>query len=284
VSRRREIDRRRHSLGEIRGIVNSISTLAYLETRKLARLIPPQESVVAHIEAVAADLLQFHPQVLPAIATAATVCVAVGSERGFCGDFNRSLIERLAAPADAGLPADVRLVLVGRRLQLLLAEAPRIAARVPGASIAEEVPEILNQVVRELVALQARSGPLTVFVMAHRLDGAGPTLTRLLPPFDRPAPVAAPLHEAPELNLAPERFLLELSDQYLLAALNALLYRSLLAENHTRVDHLEGAADHLEQQWLELGRQSNALRQEEIIEEIEVILLSAANPREPRFP
>ena len=84
----------------------------------------------------------------------------------------------------------------------------------------------------------------------------------------------------PVLNMAPPRFLIELSDQYLFAALHSLLYTSLMAENHDRVRHLDGAVRHVDEQSEELAQKCNALRQEEIIEEIEVILLSAASVRE----
>ena len=54
-----------------------------------------------------------------------------------------------------------------------------------------------------------------------------------------------------------------------------MLYTSLMAENQQRVAHLEGAVKHLDDESAELVRQCNTLRQAEIIEEIEVILLSA---------
>ena len=47
-----------------------------------------------------------------------------------------------------------------------------------------------------------------------------------------------------------------------------------MAENHRRVQHLEGAVEHMDDKIGQLKGQCNALRQEEIIEEIEVILLS----------
>ena len=49
-----------------------------------------------------------------------------------------------------------------------------------------------------------------------------------------------------------------------------------MAENERRVQHLNAAVDHLDEKSLDLQRRANALRQEEIIEEIEVILLSGA--------
>jgi F-type H+-transporting ATPase subunit gamma len=54
-----------------------------------------------------------------------------------------------------------------------------------------------------------------------------------------------------------------------------MFYTSLMAEHYRRVQHLEGAIDRLEQRAEELGKKRNMLRQEEITEEIEVIMLSA---------
>ena len=79
------------------------------------------------------------------------------------------------------------------------------------------------------------------------------------------------------LNLPPATCLAELIDHYLFAALHEIVYVSLMAENIQRVRHLEGAVRHLDDKSATLQHQSNALRQEEIIEEIEVILLSAAS-------
>jgi len=53
------------------------------------------------------------------------------------------------------------------------------------------------------------------------------------------------------------------------------LFAALMAENQRRVQHLEQAGQHLEREVDALGKRRNMLRQEEIIEEIEVILLSA---------
>ena len=91
--------------------------------------------------------------------------------------------------------------------------------------------------------------------------------------LDRPPLFSLP----PVLNLEPTDFLIELSDHYLFAALHEIFYASLMAENRRRVRHLEGAVKHLDEESDALRRQSNARRQEEIIEEIEVILLSAAS-------
>ncbi len=167
------------------------------------------------------------------------------------------------------------LVAIGRKLNMLLDRDPCVAAQIDGACVAEEVTSVLIKVVSELAALQDEPGILTVFCLYHG-GGDDIVMQKLLPPFQHL------LHkprfpQPPDLNLSPREFLVELSDHYLFAALHEMLYTSLMAENHRRVAHLERAVKHLDDESAELSRQCNALRQEEIIEEIEVILLSAAS-------
>ena len=59
--------------------------------------------------------------------------------------------------------------------------------------------------------------------------------------------------------------------------MHKIMYVSLMTENVCRMQHLEGAVHHLDDKSAELLRECNALRQEEIIEKIEVILRSASD-------
>lgn len=60
-------------------------------------------------------------------------------------------------------------------------------------------------------------------------------------------------------------------EHYLYHTLLALLLRSIRIENHMRLMQMENALSHLEHGAEELRRKRNRLRQEEIIEEIELI-------------
>jgi F-type H+-transporting ATPase subunit gamma len=79
----------------------------------------------------------------------------------------------------------------------------------------------------------------------------------------------------PRLNLEPEAFFAGLTEHYLIAKLPGLFYGSLMAENRRRLEHMDRALGRMQTRIDDLGRRRNALRQEEITEEIEVILLSA---------
>ncbi len=274
MSRRRELERHRRGLNEIREIMDSMKTLAYMEVHKLARFLGAQQAVVSGIEAVAADFLAGFPLSLPETREAKMVYLLVGSERGFCGDFNSAVVQHLR-PVLQDAPA--LLVATGRKLHPLLEEEPRVAAWLEGADVVEDVPAVLTRAVDTLLGLQARHGPLTLYVIHHGADG-GITTQRLLPPFRGLARTAPRSAYPPLLNLPPEDFLLGLTEHYLFAALHAILYTSLIAENRSRMTHLEGAVRHLDERSAALLGRCHALRQEEIIEEIEVILLSATSP------
>lgn len=270
---RRELQQRLHALDEIRNIMGAMKNLALLETRKLARFLGAQQQVVAGVEAAAADFLHFYPPPAPAEPAQETLLL-IGSERGFCGGFNEVLLERAG---NGGTPGSPRIIAVGRKLCLKLENDARVLALLDGPNVAEEVPNVLSRLVEEIGALQARSGPLSLTVLHHREAGHEPAGRRLLPPFtERRDGVPAHGHP-PLLNLDPTTFFMELVDHYLLAALHEVFYTSLMAENRQRIQHMQGAVDRLEQQTAELKLKYNTLRQEEITEEIEVILLSAAS-------
>jgi F-type H+-transporting ATPase subunit gamma len=256
--------------------MNSMKTLAYLETRKLTRFLDAQQTVVSTIEAAAADLLGFHPDILPEARAATPVFLLIGSDRGFCGDFNHALLRHLESTRQADTPGDPAVIAIGRKLHALLDRDARVAARVNGATVAEEITAVLNRLADEIISLQQQHEAMDVFCIYHGSED-GIVMHRLLPPFEGLAQKPQSFPHPPLLNLSPAALLAALTDQYLFAALHAMLYTSLMMENHHRVTHLEGAVKHLDDQSEDLARQSNALRQEEIIEEIEVILLSAAS-------
>jgi F-type H+-transporting ATPase subunit gamma len=274
MTKRRDLEHHRNSLAEIGEILASMKTLAYMETRKLARFLTAQQQTVESIEDVAADFLGFFPGLPAAVLEATPVLLVIGSERGFCGDFNRSLIGRLSEARKQADDDRLRVVAVGHKLHGSLEGDRSVAAYLDGASVADEVPSVLQGVIDALNTLQASSPSIALFGIYH--DNEDVELTALLPPFQQQNAEQSAHAFPPILNVPAETFLRELVDHYLFAALNNLLYTSLMSENQRRVAHLDGAVRRLDQQTTELTRKVRALRQEEIVEEIEVILLSAS--------
>ena len=116
--------------------------------------------------------------------------------------------------------------------------------------------------------------PLGLTAYYHDHESESISARRLLPMPERlpPNPAAA---FAPLINLEPATLLPKLVDQYLYAVMHEVLYSSLLAENRHRLAHMDGAMHRLDNDLGTLEVRYNALRQEEIIEEIEIIMLSA---------
>ena len=284
MSRRHDLDHHRQSLNEIREVMNAMKTLAFMETRKLAPIIDAQQAVVDNIETAAADFLTFHGRTLPEVKTNTktdmSVYLLIGTERGFCGDINHSLLNQFetclqhTTPSNPEQSNSPKIIAIGHKLHLLLENDPRVMAFIDGASLAEEVDIVLQEVAEELVHIQNQFGGLSLYGIYHHGED-GIAMNRLLPPFQASKQKQALYTHPPVLNVSPAKFLLELSDHYLFAALNEMFYTALLAENHRRVVQLDSAVQHLDDESEKLLRQSNALRQEEITEEIEVILLSA---------
>lgn len=281
MSRRRQIEHHRRSLAQIREIMDSMKTLAFMETRKLTEQIVNQRQALQTIDSAAQDFISACPDALPDSSDLAPGYVVVGTQRGFCGDFNEQVKQCLEARIERERNRDPEVIVIGDRLHGKMPADLPVGTFLEGADVAEQVPTVLAHIVRAVHEIGRQRGPLSLTVVYHRHDQSKVSALPLLPPFREHAGARREHAVAPLLNLAPEQFFIGLVDTFLFAALRQALHESLMAENHRRVQHLDGAVRHLDDELESLRRQGNQLRQEEIIEEIEVILLGAANPVRP---
>ncbi|MCP9443243.1 MAG: F0F1 ATP synthase subunit gamma [Nitrospira sp.] len=280
MSKRQELAERIEDLTDIKGILNAMKNLALMEVHKLGRFLPAQQRVVGGIEEAAADFFHFHPSLLPSVEGACPVFLVVGSERGFCGDFNESLLAefdrcRAKGTTGNGDPSPL-LVTVGHKLTMKLGGLKPEAA-LSGPSVTEEVPVVLVQLMEALEDLQ-RHRPigtrLDVAILSHGSgdNGRAIMLRRPFREFGRPR---ASYSHPPRLTLPPPEVATRLLDQYLFAVLHWIFYASLMAENRKRFQHMDQALQQLEKETDDLTRKHHVLRQEEITQEIAVIMLSA---------
>ena len=277
MSHHRELEEHRHKLGDIREIMNSMKTMAYMETRKLAHFLDAQLAAFDAIERAAADFISHYPETLPTYSESFDVYLLIGSERGFCGNFNTTLMERYEVEKANRATEECVQIAVGRKLHTTMDERGDESIRIDGANVVEEVDLVLGRVVDLLSDLQIEHEILSLTVIYHGGDEHEVLAEKLLPPFEQYQTNPEKQGNAPLINIAAKDLLLELSEHYLIAALYKILYISLMAENHSRVEHLENAVEKLDEKLAQLVSQENRVRQEEIIEEIEIILLSADN-------
>jgi F-type H+-transporting ATPase subunit gamma len=274
MSKRRDLETQIHSLEDIREIMAAMRNLALMETHRLARFLDTQRRVVATIEAAAGDFLKFHPHLVSVGTDCRHLHLLVGSERGFCGDFNESLVRAMneyRGPSEGAV-----LILLGRKLAIKCMDDPRVAVSLGGAGVVEEVDPVLSRLLEEINSLgvrNAQAGPLRLTVFHHDPDKDGVEISTLRP-FKQPDLSTKHSPFPPLLNLEPRLFLKGLAEQYLGAVLHELLYRSLMAENQRRMQHMDGAVRRLERKSMDLMQRRDVLRQEEITQEIEVIMLN----------
>ena len=277
MSRRHELEQHLQVLGEIRDIMSAMKNLSFMEVRKLTRFLSTQRRVVASMESAAADFLGFHPHLLARQENARNVYLLLGSERGFCGDFNEALLLALESHRQSHPEEQAAVIVMGYRLSNKLADDPHVAARLDGPAVVEEVQPVLKRLVDALDASQNRRNPfhpLRLTVFHHHPDKAEINVS-VFQPFRQFEDKTAHFGYPPLLNLPPPAFLAELVNHYLFAALHELFYSSLMAENVRRLQHMDSAIHRIEKDSMELSLKKNRLRQEEITEEIEVIMLSA---------
>ncbi|MCK9397328.1 MAG: F0F1 ATP synthase subunit gamma [Methylobacter sp.] len=278
MSLSRELQLHITQLKEIRSILNSMKNLAFMEIHKLQRFRTMQGQAVANVERAALDFLDFYPGPAAVDDNAAHICILLGAERGFCGDFNESLINAIAAKTYTGVIA------IGSRLCNRQEDiAAEVVATLGGANVAEEIPAIINSLIDAISSLHgggtaAKVPPGLQLTVVYHDNAPNQTVQRqLLPPFPQQNGQTLHYGSPPILNLEPGEFFADLLDHYLFAVLHEIFYISLMAENHRRLQHLEGAVNHLDDETVKLQRKSQIYRQEEITEEIEVILLNAEN-------
>jgi len=191
--------------------MNSMKTLAYTESQKLARFIDLQHAVVRSINEVAADFLSFHPETLPEVKETVPIYLLIGTERGFCGDFHHALLRDLETALTLHPPNIARVIAIGRKLHALLEGDMRVVSLMDGASVIEEVTSLLNQLVSILTTLQDKHGVLTVYCLYHGSEEN--TITqKLLPPFQPLLHAPPRFPHPPILNQPPREFLVELTD------------------------------------------------------------------------
>lgn len=269
MSRYRTVENHLAQLRELQEIIASMKTLSQLELHKLAGLSASQHALAENLGRIAADFYRHYPQ--PKDEGAGELWLLLGSERGFCGDFNEGLLHSLQQRFPQCREAPQRVLAVGRKLWLRMEEALPGFVPLEGANVSEELSRTLSAVVGSIQKCMLDEGVGTLQVLYHDDVRGTIEVQRLLPP--EISADAGGWRSPPLLQLSPLQFLTQFLQHHLYLGLNERFVVSLLAENQYRVQHLEGAVRRLDERLGKLATRARSLRQEEITEEIEMILL-----------
>mgnify|MGYP001079559792 CR=1 FL=1 len=273
MSKKLELKEHLQQLQSISDILGAMKNLAVLESQKVSRRLENLGQFARELDQYLGELTDFQGDIIHGQQDD-EIFVLIGSERGFCAEFN----ERLAAEVNT---ADfksqhplARIVVVGEKLQSKMGEDDRVIEVLEGANVIDDIQVVLTTLVDCLADLTAEHSGTTVTAIFHENNRRLIKAKSVMPPDLSEAP--GKKHRiSPILYLPPEKLLREILDQYVFVLLSDIAHRSLSAENQYRAQHLTGAIRKLDDATADLNRKYHMQRQEEIIEEIEVILLSA---------
>ena len=260
MSRQSEIRAHLGLLGELSSIVGAMKNMAQVEVHRTERIEQIQGEALATVTGSMALFHQFYPEMIADRLPGPSVMVLIGSERGFCGGFNDQVVRAFTSQTEGH---DTILV-VGDRLAGKMNIDDRTTC-IPGPATIDEVPIRGQELTDHLLRLTPPISRLTL--IHHGAHGVAPAVVF-------PWPEVAGIDTAPSLcfNLPPPLLLRELQWHCLQQGLLHALLLSLAVENRMRMQQMERAMDHLDELTRTLRLRQNTLRQQEIIEEIEMML------------
>ena len=265
MSQRREVEARLALFDDLSGILGAMRSFALAELRRVGKREAAQQLVVQTLAEALDDLAEALPNedAMPEGKADNDIWLLFGSVRGFCGSFNEDVLRYWQTRSGAQNP----LILVGERLHGMLEGRDKLQC-IAGADGGLDAPAAIDRILAAIAELRG-GGNSRFGLWACIRDEQGARGQRLWP-----LPVARRLSGGyPPLTHAPlPEIACSVAEHYLFHSLLALLLRSIRVENHMRLMQMETALRHLERGSEEMQRQRNRLRQEEIVEEIELMV------------
>ncbi|CEG57752.1 F0F1 ATP synthase subunit gamma [Legionella fallonii] len=278
MTKRAQLKDNLHTLEDIGNIMTAMKNLCSIEISKMTKFLSMQDRVMESILEVKNDFFSAYPVMsIPNQEVKPLIYILIGSERGFCGGFNNNILSELERIKEQN--PNAVLIIVGRKLALKLNDDSRVVHVLEGPNVLEEIPSVILKVLKALeeVAIQRhlelRSGQWNIIFNEEQQDRIYVTT---LQPFKEFFISSVPDFSVPPvLNLSRDLFLAEFIDNYLFAMFHSVFYKSFFVENHQRFFHLNHALDRLDRKKSDLKGHLKLVRQEEITEEIQIIMLSA---------
>lgn len=263
MSQLREIEARLALFDELSGILLAMRSFAVAELHRVTKRETAQQQVVQSLEISLDDLADSLPKPADGILDKSRhdIWLVFGSMRGFCGSFNEDVIRLWRIESHQTAP----VILVGERLHGWVTDEIRAVQKLSGANGGLDAPTTIERI---LVAVESIRSHDQFGLMACFRDEQSASCRRLWPLSSRISGKknSQPFTYAPLATVAAG-----VAQHFLFHSLLALLLRSIRVENHMRLMQMETALQHLQKGGEELQRQRNRLRQEEIVEEIELM-------------
>ncbi|PWJ20256.1 F0F1 ATP synthase subunit gamma [Jannaschia seohaensis] len=252
------IEARLESLSELGDLVGALRSMAASRLREAQEALDGTRVFRAVVERAVGEIAPIAaPPALPEARDRrqAGLLLVITPQNGFAGGFN----ERLAELALAERRQEERLIVVGRRGEIALAErgvtpdqAHAMTSRAAG------VTQLARRISLRLDGLSSAR-----IVHAHHAGGAGyePQLQQVLPLSRQDT---APGGDVPLHHLPVPRLMRALASEFVFAAVADALMDSLVSENAARLRTMDAASRNISDKLDRLRRAAHVARQEEM--------------------
>ncbi|MGI4992999.1 F0F1 ATP synthase subunit gamma [Halobacteriovorax sp. GFR7] len=270
MSKLTSIKKHIHSVSEINNIFNAMKSLSVVELSKAMSLLKNYLEMLNVYNNVLCDFSSFYPQKDTRSVNFDKIYVLVGSERGFCGGFNEKIIKFYQGKET--IDKTSKCIIIGRKLEGKLLDQLSPEEVIESLSVVEDLPRIMNKMKELMDRYLAKE---YIFITNKQSDGEFKTVqTKISRDFDNKN-LLVENFLPPELYLSPHEFFENVIEQYIDVKIANVLIESFYTENKERLRHMESASDKIETKLSQLNLKKNSLRQFEITQELENILLNA---------
>jgi len=259
MSQRREIETRLALYEDLTGILGAMRSFALAELRKVSKREAIQQQLVQKLSEALNDVAFALP---PTEKPDKDIWLLFGSVRGFGGSFNEDVLRFWQEHGDE----NAAVILIGERLHEMFPENSRTLC-VPGANGGLDASATIERMLPAIADLQQKCRGVSGLIACFR-DEHGARSQRLLPLTIEPSGASG---HPPCIFASAAATAAGIAEHFLFHQMLAILVRSIRIENHMRLMQMENALRHLDEGSSNLLRQRNRLRQEEIVEEIELM-------------
>ena len=262
MSQRHLLEERLSLYDDLSGIVGAMRNFALSELSKAVKREQAQQNVVKELENVLSVISEGFStyKEAPLVQHKDDVWLLMGSVRGFCGSFNEDVVRFWKAQSSAKGP----VILVGERLHNVITDVESLLL-IDGAESCLDTVSVIDKLIQVIQGVSYKNN--VGLIVCFRDKGAVKS-QRLWPLADN---LLNPKHPAPMTYAALDEVIVDVAEHYLFHKLLIALLQSILEENHLRLIQMEAALRHLDEGRYDLVLKRNRLRQEEIVEEIELM-------------
>ena len=262
MSQRLLLEERLSLYDDLSGIVGAMRSFALAELRKVGKREQAQQSVVNELENVLGVISEGFSsyKTVPLDHHEGDIGLLLGSVRGFCGSFNEDVVRFWKAQMCSTDP----VILVGERLHNLIPDLDNLIF-IEGAEGCLDAVSVIDKIIQVIqgVGFNDNLGLVVCF-----RDNGEVKNQRLWPLADN---LLNPKIPTPMTYTTTDEVIITVAEHYLFHKLLIALLQSIREENHMRLIQMETALRHLDEGREELLLKRNRLRQEDIVEEIELM-------------